>query len=60
VDSITGIPDVRHEHSMAILNAMDEFSEGTRFPLVSVERIRSTKGKTLRKVMGKRSGDLMA
>ncbi len=45
---------------MAILNAMDEFSEGTRFPLVSVERIRSTKGKTLRKVMGKRSGDLMA
>ncbi len=29
VDGITGIPDERHEYSMVILNAMDEFSEWT-------------------------------
>jgi hypothetical protein len=26
---ITGMPDERHEYEMFILNAMDEFSEGT-------------------------------
>jgi len=42
VDSTTDILDMRHEDSMAILNAMDEFSEGA--PAIDFRVLHSYRG----------------